>query len=192
VTLQSPDVTSFDGLAEGDEVWCLASLGVPYVVESVDGRRDRVRIAPHPAVGAGLRPIDLPADAAWMLTRERWDQVWYWPDRAGERYDEVVARFVAANPPASVVRGYFLDTAVGATNQGFVTPNPKAAMAFQVQRPTEGFGQVRVKPVFETVDGWVPVGPNLPLRVGMTCYRWSLSFGELVLNWQDFLPPGPV
>jgi hypothetical protein len=88
-----------------------------------------------------------------------------------------------------VVKGYFLDTSIGAPNQGFVTPNPKTAMSFEIQRPTPGFGQVRVKPVAEASDGIVTVGPNVPLRLGMTCYRWSLSFGEIILNWCDFLPP---
>ena len=125
-----------------------------------------------------------------MLTKERWDQIWYWPDRAGERFDEVVARFVATHEPGEVVQGYFLDDAVGSSNQGFVTPNPNLSMSFQIQRPTPGFGQVRVKPVTETPEGWVPVGPNVPLRVGMTGYRWSLSFGELIVNWTDFLREG--
>jgi hypothetical protein len=62
-------------------------------------------------------------------------------------------------------------------------------MSFQVQASTPGFGQIRVKPVYETPDGWTPVGPNVPLRVGMTGYRWSLSFGDLILNWSDFLRP---
>jgi hypothetical protein len=48
---------------------------------------------------------------------------------------------------------------------------------------------VRVKPVAEASDGIVTVGPNVPLRLGMTWYRWSLSFGEIILNWCDFLPP---
>jgi hypothetical protein len=180
---------TLDDLAVGDEVWCLASVGAPYLVESIDTDRARVRIVADPALGGSLRPIELPADALWMLTKERWDQVWFWPDRAGERYDEVVTRFAAAHPTGTVVQGYFLDTGVGAANQGFIAPNPKTAMAFQIQRPTQGFGQVRVRPVMETPDGWVPVGPNVPLRLAMTSYRWSLAFGELILNWSDFLAP---
>jgi hypothetical protein len=182
-------VASFDGLAVGDSVWCLASVGTPYVVTGVDRERGRVGVSPHPAAGGGVRPLELSADTSWLLTTEPWDQVWYWPDRAGERYDEVVDRFVELHPPGAVVAGYFLDTSVGAANHGFITPNPKLAMSFEIQRPTPGFGQVRVRPVTTTEAGVVPVGPNLPLRVGMIAYRWSLSFGELVLNWEDFTKP---
>jgi len=89
--------------------------------------------------------------------------------------------------PGDVVTGYFLDTSIGASNLGFVAPNHKTAMQFEIQRPTPGFGQVRVTPVTETPDGVVTVGPNVPLRIGMTSYRWSLSFGEIILNWRDFL-----
>jgi hypothetical protein len=179
---------AFAGLEVGDEVWCLAAVGVPYEVTSVDVERGRVGLAPHPACSAA-RPVEIPADMAWLVTTERWDQIWYWPDRAGEQFDEVVARYTAENEPGDVVLGYFLDDAVGASNQGFVVPNPKTSMSFQIQRPTPGYGQVRVKPVTETPEGWVPVGPNVPLRVGMRAYRWSLSFGELILNWTDFLRP---
>jgi hypothetical protein len=176
----------FDSLTVGDHVWCLAAVGVPYEVAALDRERGRLRLEPHPALTAA-RPLELSADTAWMLTKEPWDQIWYWPDRAGERFEDVVARFASAHEPGDVVKGYFLDDAIGSSNQGYVTLNPKLAMTFQIQRPTAGFGQVRVKPVMETPDGWEPVGPNVPLRVGMTSYRWSLSFGELILNWTDFV-----
>ncbi|MGE0794235.1 MAG: hypothetical protein AB7H43_12490 [Acidimicrobiia bacterium] len=182
-------VSSLDELSVGDDVWCLASLGVPYTVTGLDPEAGRLTISPHPAMAGTARPVTLTGDALWLVTTERWAQVWDWPDRAGERYEEVVDRFVASNPPGEVVQGYFLDTAIGATNQGFLTPNPKTAMAFEIQPPTPGFGQVRVRPVTAGAEGWVRVGPNVPLRVGMTWYRWSLSFGELVLNWPDFAPP---
>jgi hypothetical protein len=182
-------VASVADLVVGDEVWCLASVGTPYAVESIDPEGGRVRLSARPALGAGTRPLDLPSDALWMVSKERWDQIWYWPDRAGERYDEVVARFTAVHQPGDVVQGYFLDASVGSAHQGFIAPNPKTAMSFEIQRPTPGFGQVRVKPVTVTSDEVTAVGPNVPLRVGMSCYRWSLSFGELVLNWEDFLRP---
>jgi hypothetical protein len=157
-------------------------------VTRLDHQHGMVTVSGHPAGGGG-RPIELSIDALWLLTTQTWDQVWYWPDRAGERFDAVRNRFVAAHPPGDVVTGYFLDTGIGASNLGFVAPNPKTAMQFEIQRPTPGLGQVRVRPVAATADGVVTVGPNVPLRIGMTCYRWSLSFGEIILNWPDFLRP---
>jgi hypothetical protein len=184
-------LASFDDLAVDDPVWCLASVGTAFRVASLDHERRLVTVAPQPFSGSGARPLDLTADTLWLLTKEPWDQVWYWPDRAGERFDAVVQRFVASHEPGEIVQGYFLDTSVGAPHQGFVKPNPKTAMSFEIQRPTPGFGQVRVRPVAQTAEGVVPVGPNVPLRLGMTCYRWSLSFGELIVNWSDFLRPQP-
>jgi hypothetical protein len=182
-------LASFGELGVGDRVWCLASVGIPFRVEALDPQRHRVTVVPEPSLESGARPLELTAQTLWLLTKEPWDQVWYWPDRAGESFNDVVERFAAAHQPGDVVQGYFLDTSVGASNQGFVKPNPKLAMSIEIQRPTPGFGQVRVRPVTETAEGVVPVGPNVPLRLGMTCYRWSLSFGELIVNWRDFLGP---
>jgi hypothetical protein len=182
-------LSSLDDLAVGDRVWCLASVGIPFRVGALDREGQRLTVVPEPSSGSGARPLDLSSDTLWLLTKEAWDQVWYWPDRAGESFETVVQRFIVSHQPGDVVQGYFLDTSVGALNQGFVKPNPKTAMLFEIQRPTPGFGQVRVKPVIETPDGIVAVGPNVPLRLAMTCYRWSLSFGELIVNWRDFLGP---
>ena len=174
------NLASFEDLAVGDRVWCLASIGTPFQVSTLDDDRDRVTIVPDPTLGSGGRPLELTAGASWLLTTEHWDQVWYWPDRAGERFDAVVQRFVAAHQPGEVIQGYFLDTGVGASNQGFVNPNPKLAMSLRSSARHQDFGQVRVKPVTETEAGIVPVGPNVPLRLGIISYRWSLSFGELI------------
>jgi hypothetical protein len=141
-----------------------------------------------------------------MLTHEPWDQIWHWPDRAGETYETVVARFMADLEIGQVLRGYYFDTGMGAVRQGMhVAAVPQAAMTFRVQKLDPGGRgrQVWVETVaavdadgrFLDVDGdvaasgWERVGPTVPLRVGMRAYRWSLSFGEFVLNWQDFLPP---
>jgi hypothetical protein len=182
-------LSSFDDLAVDDQVWCLASVGTPFRVNEVDPVRGHVSVAPESASAGGGWPLELSADTLWLLSKERWDQIWYWPDRAGERFGVVVERFVVSHPPGDVVQGYFLDTSVGASNQGFVKPNPKTAMSFEIQQPTAGFGQMRVRPVAETTDGILAVGPIVPLRLGMTCYRWSLSFGEIIVNWNDFLRP---
>jgi hypothetical protein len=162
-------LASFNDLAVDDRVWCLASVGTPFRVAALDEEQHRVTIVPQTSCGSGARPLELTAD---------------------EPFGIVVERFVASHSPGQIVQGYFLETSVGASNQGFVSPNPKLAMSFEIQSSTPGFGQVRVKPVVETADGVVPVGPNVPLRLGMTCYRWSLSFGELIVNWTDFLRPG--
>ena len=36
---------------------------------------------------------------------------------------------------------------------------------------------------------WAAVGPKMPLRISMITYRWALSCGDIVLNWEDFLAP---
>jgi len=180
----TPD--EFADLSPGDRVWCLASIGVPYEVAKIDEARRRVHLTPHAAL-PGMFPIDLSAHAAWMLSTERWDQIWYWPDREGERFDEVVERFADAHAPGEIVQGYVVDTNVGSS--GFLEPDPKLAMSFEIQPATPPIAQVRVRPVVETPEGWVKAGPKVPLRIGMTNYRWSLSFGDIVVNWTDFLRP---
>ena len=42
----------------------------------------------------------------FLLTREHWDQIWYWPDRAGKQYLEVFQRFVERHHVGEVICGY--------------------------------------------------------------------------------------
>ena len=70
-----------------------------------------------------------------------------------------------------------------------------------------GRGQIRVHPVAalgtggtllsSPVDGvpddaWLRSGPTVPLRLEMRLYRWCLTFGEIVLNWEDLTAVTPV
>jgi hypothetical protein len=116
-------MTSFDELAVGDEVWCLAAVGTPFLVAGPGGQG--------------------------VLSRH-----WHRRAKPGVRGAQPEDCDVVRDPTANA-----------------------------------RFGQVRMKPVAEASDGIVTVGPNVPLRLGMTWYRWSLSFGEIILNWCDFLPP---
>ena len=52
-------LTSFDDLAVGDEVWCLAAIGTPFLVAGLDHERRRVTVSTHPA-GGGDRVLDFP------------------------------------------------------------------------------------------------------------------------------------
>lgn len=191
---------AFGGLAPGDQVHCLAWVGRPFTVRAVD--QHRLTLVPTHG-DADDDALDLTPDVAWMVTTEPRTEIWEWSDRAGERYDEVFGRFERQHPPGDLVTGYYLDVGIGGFNDGYVTPKPALAMSFKVQPTVSGFGQVRVRPVVgvdavgglidgatpEAVAGWMPAGPIVPLRLGMTRYRWSLSFGEIILNWQDFLRP---
>ena len=73
-------------------------------------------------------------------------------------------------------------------------------MMFRIQALDEGRGQVRVHPVAAVgTDGalvssptegiadmpWQRSGPTVALRLEMRLYRWCITFGEIVLNWED-------
>lgn len=187
-----------DDFKVGDRVYCLAWVGTPFEVVasservlSLAGRADSARR------GAEL---DIFPETAWMVTRQPWDQIWFWPDRAGERYDEVFDRFMGAHAEGDVVAGYhFAGGLAGFT----ISPDPARGMAFRIRSLDEGTRQIRVHPVAGLApDGavlitdpradiaperWLRSGPTLPLRIEMRMYRWCLCFGELVLNWDDLL-----
>jgi hypothetical protein len=191
--------------AVGDEVWCLAWLGKPFVVVEIDEAAGRISIGAPSATDPYGAQVDLFPDTRWMLTREPWDQIWYWPDRAGETYETVTDRFITGLTVGQVLIGYYFDTGMGAIRQGMhVAAVPQAAMHFRVQKldfggrgrqvwvetvtPVDTDGRVLGTDRADAASGWERAGPAVPLRVGMSGYRWSLSFGEFILNWQDFLP----
>jgi hypothetical protein len=194
-----------DGFAVGDEVWCLAWVGKAFTVVETNPADGRISIQAPSATDAYGAQVDLFPDTRWMLTHEPWDQVWHWPDRAGETYETVVDRFMDGLEVGRVLRGYYFDTGIASIRQGkHVAPVPKAAMTFRVHSierhrgrqvwtepvaPVDAEGRLLEDPDVDLETGsWRRVGPAAPLRVGMRAYRWSLSFGELVLNWSDFLP----
>jgi hypothetical protein len=128
-----------EDVAVGESVYCLAWLGPVFTVVDVEESSGRVSIETATAKDTRGIQIDLFPDMMFMITQEPWDQIWYWPDRAGEHYDAVYERFVGDHPAGSVL------------------------------------------------CRWVPAGPAVGARLGMRGYRWSLSFGEFVLNWTDLV-----
>lgn len=201
---------SVAGFAVGDDAWCIAWIGTRFTVVDVNEEDGRISLqAPMASLPYGAQ-IDLFPGIYWMVTHEGWDQIWQWPDRAGERYETVFDRYMASVALGEIVRGYYFDTGVGALRQGrHVTVAPEAAMNLRVHtlNVTRG-NQVWVEPVAAVDAGgrlrswrdvdpevdqvdWRPVGPAAPARLGMSGYRWALSYGEFVLNWRDFLPDSP-
>ncbi len=186
----------YDSYRVGDEVWCLAWIGMPF---RVTGKDDRTRTIEIDGIGPCSLPegavIDIDPQNQFLLTHEKWDAIWYWPDVAGERYQQVVDRFVDGHREDEIVTGY----AAGALT---VVDNPRAAMTFRLSFLGYGrFGNIRATPVAAVGgdgalvavhdpaiadDRWLPTGPTLPLELKMVGYRWALTFGRIVLNWRDF------
>ena len=120
------------------------------------------------------------------------DQIWYWPDRCGETFETVVERFSAEHAPGDLITGQFVEDGIPMGPQGFVYPSPEASMTFRVHPNPMPMRRVLVEPVVELDGEVVSAGPVVPLRVAMRSYRWSLSFGEMIVNWKDFLAPATV
>jgi hypothetical protein len=187
---------TYERYAIGDEVWCLAWIGMPFVVT---GKNDDTRTIEIDGTGPCSLPegalLDLDPQNHFMLTHEKWDSIWYWPDMAGERYREVVERFVAKHQEGEIVCGY----AAGSVT---VADSPASAMSFRLSLAGyEPYGQIRAEPVVAVAsdgtlvrmsepsissDQWHACGPALALELRMVGYRWALTYGKLVLNWEDF------
>ncbi len=188
---------SYDDFQVGDDVWCLAWIGMPFTVV---GKDDQKRIIQIDGTGPCSLPdgarIDLVPQHHFMLTHHMWDSIWYWPDSAGEHYRDVFDRFVDKHSEGQIVTGY-VATAIT------VADNPDAAVAFRLNfTSVSPFGQIRAEPVVAIgADGvslvrlfdpdvaserWIPSGPSLPLEIKMVGYRWALCYGKVVLNWEDF------
>jgi hypothetical protein len=192
--------TSLADFDVGDRVYCLAWVGARFeVVDRTEAMLSLAALAD--ANGAAATPqIDIFPETVWMVTRELWDQIWFWPDRAGERYEEVFDRFMSSHGVGEVVAGYHF---AGGLDGFEIRLDAARAMAFRIRSLDNGTRQVRVHPVAAIGDDvelvtdasrdmpderWLRSGPTLPLRIEMRMYRWCLCFGELVLNWQDLLP----
>jgi hypothetical protein len=101
-----------------------------------------------------------------------------------------------------IVLAYPSDTGIAAVG-GFIKPRPKTSMAFRIVSMDDSMAQIMIEPVAIATDAgrrgeealsapaeaWVAVGPKALVRICMTDYRWSLTFGDLILNWEDFLAP---
>jgi hypothetical protein len=186
----------YESYQVGDEVWCLAWVGMPF---TVTGKSDETRTIEIDGAGPCSLPegalLDLDPQNHFMLTHQKWDSIWYWPDIAGERYQQVVDRFVNGHREGEIVTGY---VAGGVT----VVENPSAAMSFRLSFAGYGrFGNIRATPVVAIGDDgslvhaydpaigderWLPSGPAIALELKMIAYRWALAFGKIVLNWQDY------
>ncbi len=190
------DTDRFDDFDVGDEVFCLAWIGMPFQVVGKDQEKRVIEIdGTGPcSLPEGAR-IDLHPENHYMLTHEQWDQIWYWPDIAGETYLEVTQRFVEGHTTGQIVNGF-------AAGMVWVVDEPDRSMAFRLDLDDwQHFGQVKVQPVaaadgdgtllFDASadvapDAWKPTGPWVPLEVTMVAYRWAYTFGKFVLNVEDY------
>jgi hypothetical protein len=188
---------TYDDFDVGDEVFCMAWLGMPFEVVGKIDEIQRIELkgkAPSSLPDGAL--VDINPNTMFMLTHERWDTPWYWPDRAGEHYQEVVARFVKRHEDGQIVTGYY-------TDGYWSVPMPKRAMSFRLSfAGLDQTYQIPVQPVAAASDDgmslltvydesipdvrWVKAGPPAPLRLGLHLYRWALRYGDVVLNWYDF------
>ena len=184
----------------GDRVYCLAWIGQPFDVVAKDDERRVIGIETPPGWPT-FAQVDVFPETMFLLTREHWDQIWYWPDRAGEHYLEVFHRFAGRHRVGEVICGYHVPDGLMVTLGGIrVSLDPKRTMMFRVQAIDVGRGQIRVHPVAAVgpdgalvstpTDGipdesWQRSGPTVALRLEMRLYRWCITFGELVLNWED-------
>ena len=190
---------SFADFRVGDRVYCLAWIGQGFDVVATNDATEMVTIqtvAGAPTIGH----IDIFPETQFMLTHEPWDQIWYWPDRAGDHYLDVFERFADSHAVGDVVAGYVVgDGLNAAASQMTVRIDPSTSMMFRIEEINKPWGRVRVQPVAAISTGgalltspgagpdanWLRTGPPVPLRLEMRLYRWCLSFGEFVLNFED-------
>ena len=191
---------SYDDYQLGDRVYCLAWIGQPFDVVAKDDERRVIGIETPPRWPT-LGQVDVFPETMFLLTHEKWDHLWYWPDRAGEQYLAVFERFLGRHRVGDVVAGYDVPDGLLTTLGGMKAElDPQRTMMFRIQAIDAGRGQVRVHPVvavgtngdpiYSRTDGiaddaWRRAGPTVPLRVEMRLYRWCITFGAFVLNWED-------
>lgn len=183
----------------GDRVYCLAWVGQAFDVVAINDEVEMVTIRTV-AGAATVGHIDIFSETQFMLTHETWDQIWYWPDRAGDLYLDVFERFAGRHAVGDVVPGYVVgDGLNAAASQMTVHIDPATAMMFKIQEINQPWGRVRVHPVAAISSAaalltsphdrpdtaWLRSGPPVPLRLEMRLYRWCLTFGEFVLNFED-------
>ena len=186
--------------AVGDRVYCLAWIGQPFDVVAKDDERQAIAIETPPGWPT-FGQVDIFPETTFLLTHEHWDNIWYWPDRAGERYLEVFDRFFGRHHVGEVIAGYHVPDGLMVTLGGMnIRLDPNRTMMFRIQALDAARGQVRVHPVAAVApdgalvsaptdgiadEAWLRSGPTVPLRLEMRLYRWCLTFGEMVLNWDD-------
>jgi hypothetical protein len=143
---------------------------------------------------------DITPTTMFMLTHNLWDQIWYWPDRSGETYREVVDRFVSRHHEGEIVTGYLGGYRMDAY---YAQAIPEWATSFKLSfaeldahhfiyaQPVAAVAADRRSLIREynpaiPAEDWLTAGPATLLRVEMVTYRWALTYGCFLLNWQDF------
>jgi hypothetical protein len=199
VTSAYPHPQAFEDFAVGDTVFCLAWIGMPFRVSVCDPEKQYIALD-------GLGPCSLPdgaqldiyVDTIHFITHNQWDQLWYWPDRLGETYLQVYDRFLAAHDHGEVITGY-----QGIGGSLYIDPQPHQAMTFRlyldkvettqtilaepvVAIPDDGGALIRTFDPSIPADRWVASGPIGTVTLTMKAYRWSLTAGDILLNWDDF------
>jgi hypothetical protein len=194
---------SYEDFRIGDDVFCLAWIGLPFRVVATDDAAQCVSIRSQlpSSFKAGVN-LDIYQQNLFMLTHELWDHIWYWPDRCGETYSDVFDRFVQSRRSGEVVNAYYAPT-LEALGVPTIDRDPDLAQAFRLDLTrTMSHRQVKAHPVCavefggEAIinaydpaipdDRWLMTGPSRPVEIGMKAYRWCLSAGGLILNSEDF------
>ena len=192
-----------DDFRVGDDVYCLAWIGLPFKVVARDDEAGCISIAGTlpSSLHNGVQ-LDIYSHNLFMLTHETWDQIWYWPDRLGETYMQVFDRFVAAHRDGEVVNAYSAPTLEGLGIMS-VDRDPELAQAFRLDLSrVDSHRQIKAHAVCAIVDGgtairgdhdpsiadadWMKTGPTIAAQVEMVGYRWSITAGRLLLNVEDF------
>lgn len=189
----------WNDFAVGDSVYCLAWIGKKFDISSKSD--DVIALQADAEFDPYGAQVDITPKTLWMITHEPWDQLWYWPDRANESYEDVFNRFAGSLKLGQIINGYYFR---GAMLEANIDVHPSHGMAFRVAAIDTVTREIQVQPVVgllengdatadvndaRTVRRWVNAGPAMSVTIGMHKYRWCLSIGHVVLNWKDFLGP---
>lgn len=190
-------MTAFADYKVGDQVYCLAWIGKRFEITARDDARGVLSLQGElEGLPTGAQ-VDIFPHTTWMVTHAGWDQIWYWPDRAGESYREPYQRFVKAHKAGDIITAYQVEgpsplTPAAKTAEGAMTLRILAVedMGVLVQPVTGIDAEGRV--VREADGGqhvrWEACGPASQAQVKMVGYRWCVAYGDVVLTWQDFFP----
>ena len=113
----------------GDRVYCLAWIGQPFDVVAKDDERQAISVETPPAWPSSAQ-FDIFPETMFLLTQEHWDQIWHWPDQAGEVYFDVFQRFVDRHRVGQVVAGYQVPDGLMALGATKIDLDAKPAMMF--------------------------------------------------------------
>ncbi|HKT72147.1 MAG TPA: hypothetical protein VJQ47_04605 [Steroidobacteraceae bacterium] len=189
-------MSAYDGFRVGERVYCLAWIGKAFEIVAKDDGVGKISLRGDLECEPGGAQTDIFRSNIWMLSREPRDDIWSWPDRVGERYFEMFERFRNLHRAGDVVTGYLIE---GTHPLEPLAATAERAMAFRIVAPIEH--AIIVEPVVGLAGDsaepikvastrndirWLSAGPVAAARIGMIAYRWSISFGDVVLNSSDF------